>query len=70
MPNLNQQLIQRLERAEHLVRADLADARLKSLEFEIIADTLSEQAKILSNARIELWQNANRSHDVEEEVLF
>ena len=70
MANINQQLINRLERAEHLIRADLATARLKAIEYEIIADDLSEQAEILSNARIELWQNANSSHDIEEEVPF
>jgi len=70
MTNINHKLINRLERAEYLIRADLADARLKALEYEIIADELSEQAEILSNARIELWENAKKSHDVEKEVTF
>ena len=59
---INDQLIHRLERAEHLVRADLQTARLKALEFELIADQLGEQAEILSKARIELYQ-AKQSED-------
>lgn len=47
-------LLDRLERAEYLVRADLASARLAAKCAELVAKQLSEQADILRIAQIDI----------------
>ena len=51
-------LLDRLERAEYLVRADLASARLAAKRAELIAKQLSEQADILRIAQCDILKNA------------
>ena len=51
-------LLDRLERAEHLVRADLASARLAAKQAELVAKQLSEQADILRIAQCDILKNA------------
>lgn len=47
-------LLDRLERAEHLVRAELVSYRLVAKRYELHVKQLAEQADILRHAQIEL----------------
>lgn len=67
MLNPNYNLMNRIERAEHLVRADMLSARIKAHEFELQADELSEQAKLLEVARNQLWDEIFRPKKSEDE---
>lgn len=55
--NPNYNLMNRLERAACLIRADMLSAQIKAHELELKADELSEQAKLLDDARNQLWND-------------
>lgn len=49
-------LLYRLERAEHLIHAEILTYKLAELNVELKTDELTEQAEILRRAQNELWQ--------------
>ena len=49
-------LQKRLERAEYLIRFQIASLQLTVAELNSQAENLSEQAAILDNAQLELWK--------------
>ena len=65
MSNADYQLITRLERAEYLIRADIASTRLLALQLEDNIEQLSAQAEILSNARMQLWSDSSSTSHAE-----
>lgn len=58
------QLSNRLERAEYSIRVDWLTLQILIHHLELKADELSEQANILSQARIKLWENKNNDCEV------
>lgn len=56
MTSYNFELINRLERAEHLVRADAITNRLMAEEYTKKAEQLREQADLLYRAHMQLWK--------------
>ena len=59
-------LMNRLERAACLIRADMLSARIKAHELELQAEELSEQANLLNDARNQLWDEIFRPKNTED----